>query len=97
MRTFVTNYNASVKCDFFINNILPYLMKTKLDLDTFILKINNRRHLLSAMLQKLSFCIFKRSRSRSNDNTLKSQNLTCFDIFFSFLHIPCLTEGGQVR
>ena len=51
MRTFVSNYNASVK-DFFINNILPYLMKTKLDLDTFILKINNRRHLLFAMLQK---------------------------------------------
>ena len=52
MRTFVSNYNASVKYDFFINNILPYLMKTKLDLDTFILKINNRRHLLFVMLQK---------------------------------------------
>ena len=21
----------------------------------------------------------------------------CFDIFFSFLHIPCQTEAGQVR
>ena len=50
---FVSNYDASVKCNFFINNIFfPYLMKTKLDLDTFILKINNRRHLLFAMLQK---------------------------------------------
>ena len=52
MRTFVTNYYASVKCDFFINNILPYLMITKLDLDTFILILINRLHLLFAMVQK---------------------------------------------
>ena len=40
VRMFVTNYYTRVKCDFFINIILPYLMITMLDFDTFILKID---------------------------------------------------------